>query len=101
MKDKKPGFDQFIELARRGFNDGDLDAPPGFAARLAARWADAPLGHGLLALWERTVSWGAAVTLAVCLLTAWFCRADFTATTRAADGFADFAGLDENSEETP
>ena len=99
MNDKKTRFDEFIALARRGANDGDLAAAPGFARRVAARWADAPRGLGWIALWERAVSWGAVATLAVCLFTVWFCRADFSATTRAADSLAAFAGVDESGED--
>jgi hypothetical protein len=94
-------FDEFIALARRGASDGDLAAMPGFATRLAARWAHAPRAPGWLALWERAVGWGAAATLAVCLITVWFCRADFSPTTRAADTFAAFAELDEDDDATP
>ena len=101
MNDKKPRFDEFIALARRGVNDGDLDAAPGFATRIAARWTDAPRDCGWLDLWERAVSWGAAATLAVCLLTFWFCREDFSPTTLAAESFAAFAGLDEHGDDIP
>ena len=100
MNDQKPRFDEFIALARRGLNDGDLAAPPGFATRVAARWASAPRGLGWFTLWERAVSWGAAATLAVCLLTVWFCHDDFSAISRAADTFAAFAGLDESADDT-
>ena len=100
MNDQKPRFDEFIALARRGVNEGDLAAAPGFATRVAARWADAPRGPGWLALWERAVSWGAASTLAVCLFTVWFCREDFSTTTRAAEDLAAFAGLDDSGDET-
>lgn len=99
MNDQKPPFDEFIAQARRGATEGDLAAAPGFANRIAARWADAPRGPGWLALWERAVSWGAAITFAVCLFTAWFCREDFSATTRAADSFAVFAGLDDSGDD--
>ena len=101
MNDQKPRFDEFIALARRGATEGDLAAAPGFATRIAARWTDAPRDRGWLALWERAVAWGAAGTLAVCLFTAWFCRDDFGATTRAADDLAAFAGLDDNGDEIP
>ena len=80
-------------------NDDDLAAAPGFATRVAARWADTPRGPGWLALWERAVSWGAAATLAVCLLTVWFCHDDFSATSRAAESFAAFAGIDDNEDD--
>lgn len=95
MSEKKKQFDELIALARRGLNDGELAAAPGFATRVAARWAGTPRGPGWLALWERAVSWGAAGTLAVCLFTVWFCHDDFSATTRAADSLAAFAGLDD------
>ena len=101
MNGKKPRFDEFITLARRGVDDGDLAPAPGFATRVAAHWAGTPRGPGWLALWERAVSWGAVATLAVCLLTIWFCRADFSATTRAADSLAGFAGVDESGDDTP
>ena len=100
MNKKKSRFDEFIVLARRVADDGDLSAPPGFATRVAARWANAPRERGWFALWERAVGWGATVTVAVCLLTAWFCRDDFSATNRAADSFAAFAGLGETSDDT-
>ena len=100
MNEKKPRFDEFIALARRGLSDGDLASAPGFATRVAARWVGSPREPGWLVLWERVVSWGAAATLAVCLLTVWFCHDDFSATTRAADSFAAFAGLDESTEDT-
>src|SRR5205809_2967866 len=101
MTDKKPGYDEFIALARRGLNDGDLTAAPGFAARVAARWTGSPPGGGWLAVWERALYWGSASTFAVCLLLAWFCRGDFSPTARAADSLAAFAGLDESDDDTP
>lgn len=101
MNDQKPRFDEFIALARRGATDGDLAAAPAFATRLAARWTDAPREIGWLTVWERAVSWGAAATLAVCLMTVWFCREDFSPTTRAAESFAAFAGLGDDADNTP
>ena len=94
MRKPKPSFDEILDLARRGTDDGDLSAAPGFATRVAALWAHGPLDPGWLALWERAVSWGAAVTVTACLLTALFCRDDFNAASRAADTFAAFGGLD-------
>jgi hypothetical protein len=101
MRHKKPPFDEFIALARRGLKDDEFATAPGFATRVAARWVDGPRERGWFPLWERAVSWGAVAALAVCLLTGWFCRADFSAATRAADGFAAFAGLDESGDENP
>jgi hypothetical protein len=97
MKDKKPSFDEFITLARHAARDDEVAAAPSFITRVAARWANALLTTNWLALWERAVWWGAAGALAVCLLAAWFCRADFNASTRAADSFAAFTGLDEDN----
>jgi hypothetical protein len=103
MKDRKPDFDEFLRLSRQGLDEDDMAAPPGFAVRVAARGLGAERGtasNGFV-LWERAVSWGAAATLAVCLVTAWYCRADFTAAGRAADSLAAFAELDGNNDGTP
>ena len=97
----KPSFDNFIRLARRGANEAPLEPPPGFAARVAARWKDEPGQIALLALWERAASWAAATTLAICLFAAWVCRADFDPAVRAGDSFAAFVDLNEDSEDTP
>jgi len=101
MKNKKASFEKFIALARRGLKEGDLAAAPGFATRVAGRWAGGPRELGWLALWERALSWGVTATMVVCLLTAWFCRADFGAATHAADTLAEFAGLGDDGDDVP
>ena len=96
MNEKKPSFDELVGMARRGLNDHDLSAPPGFAHRVAARWANGTYQTGWLGFFERAVSWGAASALAMCLVVAWYCHADFNPSSRAADSFASFAGLDDD-----
>jgi hypothetical protein len=99
MRKQKPSFNEILGLARRGASDADLAAAPGFATRVAARWAHGQSEPGWLALWDRAVSWGAVATLAACLITVWVCRDDFSPTTRAADTFAAFGGLDNYGDE--
>src|SRR5215212_2740984 len=98
MKTSKPDFKEIIALSRRGMENETSEVAPGLARRVAARWSKGPPKLNWFALIERVAPLGATAAVVLCLLTAWCCREDFGAITRAADGFADFAGLDENSD---
>ena len=101
MKSNKPEFSEIIALARRGTVDETIEVSPGLACRVAARWSKGPHKLNWFALIERVAPLGASAAVVLCLLTAWYCREDFGAITRAADSFADFAGLVETSADTP
>lgn len=101
MKSNKPELNEIIALARRGMKDETVEVATGLASQVATRWGEGPHKLNWFALIERVAPLGATAAVALCLLTAWCCREDFSPITRAADGFAAFAGLDENSEDTP
>ena len=91
MKDEK-GLQRLIELARRGRKTTENEAPFGFASRVASRALSAQREDGLF-VWERLAGWGAALAIAVCILT--------TALHQRApksSALADFAGLNQSSE---
>jgi hypothetical protein len=91
VKDEK-GLERLIELARRGRASKDDEAPFGFATRVASRALSVHREDGLF-VWERLAGWGAALAVAVCVLT--------TALHQRApkhSALADFAGVNQTSE---
>ena len=91
MKDEK-GLERLLELARRGRKATEKEAPFGFATHVASRALSVQREDGL-SVWERLAGWGAALAIAVCVLT--------TALHQRApkhSALADFAGLNQSPE---
>jgi hypothetical protein len=76
MKRGGDRLEEVLALARQAARRADAsradvapvdDLPAGFATRVAARWASAPV-PGEWELWDRVTRWGLALAVAVCVV---------------------------------
>ena len=84
MKDHDPLLDLLLKSARPDAPPDD-SLPPGFATRIAARWATGDEPETLLArLWERLALRAALAYGAVALMIGWACHGSLPDSRRAA-----------------
>jgi len=99
MKSKKPNLNEMIALARAGMKDEPASDRANIATRVVANWKEMPSASSWFPIFERGASWGAAAASLLFLVLAFWFRDDVSPITRAADGLAAVAGLDETSED--